>query len=141
MATYRISKEHVWGGMIPDRPGALAEKLAALAAGGLNLELIIGRRDWSGQGMMFISPLRTLEEIEVAEQAGLGRKDNAVTLRIEGPNVKGLAAKITGALAAAEINVHGYSAAALGEKCVTNIAFDNEADLARGREVVQKLLG
>ncbi len=141
MAQYRISKEHVWGGTIPDRAGALAEKLLALAAGGLNLELIIGRRDWAGQGLMFISPLRTMEEIEVAERAGLARKENAITLRIEGPNVKGLAAKITGALAAAEINVRGYSAAALGEQSVTNIAFDNAAESDRAREVLQKLLG
>ncbi|MEW6251904.1 MAG: hypothetical protein AB1716_14770 [Planctomycetota bacterium] len=141
MARYRISKEHVWGGVIPDRPGALAEKLQALAAGGLNLELIIGRRDWEGQGIMFISPLRTLEEIEIAERAGLAPKDNMVTLRIEGPNEQGLAAKIAGALAAAGINVHGYSAAAIGERCVTNVAFDNDSDTARAREVLLKLLG
>ncbi len=141
MAQYRISKEHVWGGTIPDRAGALAEKLQALAAGGVDLELIIGRRDWAGQGIMFISPLRTVEEIDNAERAGLAPKDNVITLRIEGPNIKGLAAKITGALAAAEINVHGYSAAALGEKSVTNIAFDTAAELDRARDILQKLLG
>ena len=66
--TFRIIKEYVWAGVIPDRPDALAERLRALHEGSLNLEMIIGRRDWAGQGMLFVSPLRTI--VEMLESGG-----------------------------------------------------------------------
>ncbi len=138
--SYRITKEHVWVGPVDDRPGALAEKLHDLAEGGLNLELIISRRDWSGVGLLFVSPLRTLDELEVAAQAGLSQEKSIRTIRIEGPNAKGLGSRIAGAIADAGLNMRGFSAAALGEQSVTNIAFDNDADGDRAREILDKLL-
>lgn len=135
----RITKEHVWGGALDDRPGALADKLAALRDGGLDLELIIARRDWSGVGLLFISPLRTLAELETAERAGLTRDQTITTLRIEAPNRLGLGARIAGALAEAGVNLQSYSALALGDKSVTNIAFDNDNDSRRAREVLEAM--
>lgn len=137
---YRITKEHVWVGTIDDRPGGLAAKLQALADGGLNLELIIGRRDWSGTGLMFISPLRTLEELDVAERAGLSKDHSMLTLRITGPNRPGLVASMVAALGAGGLNLRGVSAAALGEQSVTNIAFDNDADTDRARALLERAL-
>ena len=90
---YRITKEHVWAGLIEDRPGALGEKLRDLSAGGLDLELIITRRELSGRATMFVSPLRTVEELEIAAKSGLARAGNVRTIRIEGPNGVGLGAK------------------------------------------------
>ncbi len=137
---YRIRKEHVWVGAVEDRPGALAEKLDALSRGGLNLEMIIARVEWSGRGMMFVSPLRTMEEIEVAELAGLQRADSELTLRIEGPNAKGLGAKITKILSDAKLSVIGYSAVALGPDSVTNVAFERDEDVERAREILETAL-
>lgn len=137
---YRITKEYVWVGQIPDHPGALAEKLRALSAGGLNLELILSRRDKPGSGLMFISPLRTLEEVETAEKAGLATKNSFRIIRIKGPNVVGLGARITAALAEAGLNMRDYSAAALGEQAVTNIAFDNDADGDRAKQILERVL-
>lgn len=138
--TYRITKEHVWVGAIPDRADALAEKLRALRDGGLNLELILARRTGAGHGLLFVAPLRTLEEITAAEKAGLVRSATMKTIRIEGPNVAGLGAKITTALAEAGLNIREYAAAALGDRCVTNIAFDNDAEGDRARELLLKAL-
>jgi len=137
---YRVTKEHVWVGVIPDRPDALGEKLRALRDGGLNLELILARRGEAGQGLMFIAPLRTLEEIAAAEKAGLKRASTMKIIRVEGPNVPGLAAKITTILAEAGLNIREYAAAALGERCVTSVAFDDDGDLDRAREILQKAL-
>ena len=137
---YRITKEHVWAGVIPDHPDALASKLRALAEGGVNLELIIGRREWTGQGLLFISPLRTLAEIEVAEQAGLAKEDSVLAIRVEGPNVPGLAAKISTALSQAGLNLRAYSAAALGDVCVTSIAVENDQDADRAKAVLEQAL-
>ena len=137
---YRITKEYVWVGGIPDESGALAEKLRALHEGGLNLEMIIGRRDWSGQGMLFVSPLRTEEEIKMAEAAGLTMKDSFLALRVEAPNTPGIAAEMATALAEADLNVRGYTAAAFGDKCVTMIALDNPADVDRAQAALERVL-
>lgn len=137
---YRITKEHVWAGAIPDHPDALAAKLRALAEGGVNLELVIARREWSGQGLLFISPLRTLEEIELAEKAGLAKEDSILAVRVEGPNIPGLAAKISTALSKAGLNLRAYSAAALGEVCVTSIAVDMGEDADRAKAVLEQAL-
>ncbi len=141
MPSYRITKEHVWVGEVPDRPDALGEKLRALSAAGLNLELILARRGRAGQGTMFVAPLRTVEQVEAAEKAGLARAGSIRIIRIEGPNVIGLGAKITTALAQAGINIREYAAAALGERSVTNIAFDSDADGDQAKAVLEQVLG
>ena len=137
---YRISKEYVWAGAIPDETAALATKLQALHEGGLNLEMILARRDWSGSGMLFVSPLRTVEEIEVAEKAGLAMSDSFMALRVEGPNESGLGAKMTSALAAAGLSLRGFSAMAWGDESVTTIAFDSREDVERGKEILEQTL-
>jgi hypothetical protein len=137
---YRITKEYVCGSAIEDRPDALAEKLRALAEGGLDLEMIVSRRDQAGWALMFVSPLRTLEEIELAEQAGLRKEGTMQTLRIQGPNVPGLGARITTALAKASINLRGYWAAAIGGQCVTSIAFDSNEDQAKAKTILEREL-
>lgn len=137
---YRITKEYVWAGTIPDHPGALAEKLRALSSGGLNLELIVSRREKPGLGVMFVSPLRTLEEVETAEKAGLSTKNSFRIIRVRGPNAVGLGARIGAALAEAGLNVRDFTAAALGDQSVTNIAFDNDADGDRAKQILEQVL-
>jgi len=137
---FRVAKDYVWFGTIPDCTGALAQKLAALHAGGLDLEMILARRDWSGVGFLFVSPLRTEEEIQAAQQAGLSIADSFQAVRVEGPNVRGIAARITTALAQAGLSIRGYWAAALGDQHVTNIAFDSREDVDRAVEVLTRTL-
>lgn len=138
--SYRITKEYVWVGAVPDQIGALAEKLKSLSAGGLDLELIVSRRTRPGEGLVFISPLRTMEELEAAEKLGLAVQNSYRILRIKGPNVQGLGARIAGALAAAGLSVREYTAAALGEQSVTNISFDNDEDTDRAKQILEKAL-
>ena len=138
--TYRITKEHVWVGAIPDRADALAEKLRALRDGGLNLELILARRTGAGHGLLFVAPLRTLEEITAVETAGLVRSATMKTIRIEGPNVAGLGAKIETTLADAGLNIHENAAAAQRDRSVTNNSFYNDAEGDRARELLLKVL-
>ena len=138
--TYQIMKEHIWVGAIPDRPDALAEKLRTLSAAGLDLELILARREMPGRALLFISPLRTLEEILAAEDAGLAQEHSVQTIRITGPNRPGLGAQITSALSQAGLNIRAYSAAALGNRHVTNVAFDSEEDADRAMDVLRHLL-
>ena len=138
---YTITKEYVWVGVIDDRPGALNEKLRLLSEGGVNLELIITRRDRAGRAVMFVSPIRTREEVEVARGAGLSIAESLHNIRVAGPNVMGIGARITGALAGAGITLRGYSAAALGELHVTNLAVDSLGDLEKAMAVLGQELG
>ena len=137
---YRITKEYVWSGAIPDERGALATKLRALHEGGLKLEMILARRDWSGMGLLFVSPLRTEEEIELAEKAGLKMSNSFMALRVQGPDAHGLGAKMTTALAEAELTIRGFSAMAWGDDSVTTIAFDSREDVQKAKEVLERLL-
>ena len=138
--THQITKEHVFVAAIADRPGALAEKLAALRDGGLSLEFIILRREQAGRQLMFISPLRTVEEIEVAKSAGLSKAEGLHSLRVAGPNEPGLGAKIAEALAKANVNIRGLSAAAFAGQQVTNLAFDTADDAIRAKESLEAAL-
>ncbi len=137
---YRITKEYVWFGTIPDHPGALAEKLRALSAGNLSLDLILSRREAPGRAALFVSPLRTMEELEIAAKAGFGKKDSVLTIRVAGPNTPGLGAKMAEALAEAGINIRAFTGAALGDQHVTCIMFDSAADVERAKEVLDRLL-
>lgn len=139
--SYRITREHVWGGAIEDRTGALAERLHGLAEGGLDLQMIVSRRDQAGWALMFVSPLRSDEEVAAAEKVGLSKAGRVPTLCVEGPNRPGLGAQIATALAEAGLNLRGYWAAALGEQSVTHIAFGSEADQAEGQAVLERALG
>jgi len=137
---HQISKEHVWAGAIPDRPAALADKLRELSKAGLDLELILARQEIPGRALLFISPLRTLEEILAAEEAGLSQEQNVRAVRISGPNETGLGARIAGTLADADLNLRAYSAAALGKKHVTHLAFNSEEDADRAVEALKREL-
>jgi hypothetical protein len=137
---YQISEQYVCAGAIEDRTGALAEKLSALRDGGLDLEMIVSRRDQAGWALVFVSPLRTEQDIELAEKVGLRREGNLQTLRIEGPNARGVGARITTALAEAGISLRGYWAAALGDQCVTHIAFDSDEEGQRAKTVLEREL-
>lgn len=138
--SYRVTKEHVWVCVIDDRPGALHQRLEALSASGVNLELIITRRERHGRALMFVSPLRSEGEIRGAHQAGLSIADSLHNLRIEGPNAVGLAAFITGTLGRHDVNMRGYSAASLGQLHVTNIAFDSASDADRAKGLLEAAL-
>ena len=137
---YKISREHVWVGVIEDRPNAMAEKLRALSNDGVNLELIVTRRERHGRALLFVSPLNTPEQIQAASDAGLAIADGLRNLRIEGPNAPGLGGRITTALADAGINMRGFTAAALGQLQVTNIAFDTDDDVKQATDILETLL-
>jgi hypothetical protein len=78
--------------------------------------------------------------VETAEKAGLSTKNSFRIVRIKGPNTVGLGAKIAGALAEAGVNVRDWTAAALGDQAVTNIAFDSDADGDRAKAILERVL-
>ena len=137
----KVSKTDTWASTIDDRPGGLADKLAALTAAGANLEFVIARRapEHRGSGVMFVTPLKGARQVKAAEAAGFQKTKSLHSLRVEGPDKPGLGARLTCALAEAGINLRGLSAAALGKRCVCHLALDTAKDAAKAAAVLKKL--
>ena len=137
---FKVTKVDVWAGEIADRPGTLAEKIEALTNAGANLEFVIARRDQPGKSVVFLAPLKGAAQSRAAKKAGLAKTTSLHSLRLEGPNQRGLGARITRALADAGINLRGLSAAALKRSHVTYFAFDQAEDARRAGPILKKAL-
>ncbi len=136
-----VSRTDTWAATIEDRVGGLADKLAALAAAGVNLEFIIARRapEQRGSGVVFITPVKGAKQVKAAEAAGFQKTESLHSVRVQGPDKPGLGAKLTKVLAEAGINLRGLSEAALGKQFVLHLALDSAADAAKAAAVLKKL--
>ena len=136
-----VSRTDTWASTIEDRPGGLADKLAALAAAGANLEFIIARRapEQRGNGVVFVTPLKGARQIKAAKTAGFQKTESLHSLRIEGADKPGTGARLTAAIANAGINLRGLSAAAVGKRYVAHLALDTAQDAAKAAAVLKKL--
>lgn len=133
-----IEKEDVWVASIEDRPGGLAGKLSPLADAGADLDFIIARRspEKAGAGVVFVTPIRGDRETRAATAVGFSVSSHMHALRVEGPNVPGMAARVTRRLADAGLNLRGLSAAVIGTRFVLHLAFDTEQDATKARNVL-----
>ena len=133
-----VEKEDVWAASVDDRPGELAAKLAALTNAGADLDFIIVRRapEAPGTGVVFVTPLRGDREVRAAAAVGFAVTSSLHSVRAEGPNEPGAAAKLAKAVGDAGINMRGFSAAVLGTRFVAHIGVDSAEDT----EAVTKLL-
>jgi hypothetical protein len=139
---YTVKKVDVWAGEIVDRPGGLADKLATLSSAGTNFEFLISRRapEKPGTGVVFLTPIKGAKQKTAAQGAGFSTTDNLHSVRVEGPDRPGLGMKMTQALADAGINLRGISAAALGRRAITYLAFDSAADADTAIRTLKKTL-
>lgn len=139
---YTITKIDVWAGEIADRPGGLAATLEALGNAGANLEFLVSRRspERPGSGVVFLTPVKGAKQKNAAQAAGLGTTDSLHSVRIEGPDRPGLGVKMTRALADAGLNLRGVSAAALGRRAITYLAFDSANDANTAIRALKKAL-
>ena len=137
---YAIEKVDVWSATLLDKPGGLADKLAPLAKAGVSLEFVLARRDRPGRGIVFLAPIKGAAPIRIAKAAGITRTKDIQALRIEGTDKSGLGAKMTVALADADINVRGLSAIAIGRRALFYLALDNSADASKAKRILTKVL-
>ena len=130
-----------WAAGMQDKPGALAEKLDALAAAGANLEFVIARRtpDKPGSGVVFVTPIKGAKQTAAAKKAGFMKSTGLHAVRIDGTDKKGQGAAITRVLADNGINLRGLSAAAIGNRFVAHIALDQTADASKAIRLLKKL--
>ena len=136
-----VSKVDVWAVSIKDRPGALAQKMDALAQAGVNLEFVIARRapEKKDTGVVFVTPIKGAKQASAAKKAGFAKTKSLYSVRVSCNDAPGLGAMMAWALADAKINLRGLSAAAIGNKAVTHIAFKTAADAAKGFRCLKKL--
>jgi len=136
-----VSKVDVWAASMEDRAGGLAEKLAALAEAGAQLEFVIARRapEKPGTGVVFLTPLKGAAQARAARKAGFEKTKTLHSVRVEGPDKPGLGARMTQALTEAGINLRGLSAAAIGRRCIVHLALDSAADATKAARVLRKL--
>ena len=66
--------------------------------------------------------------------------DSLHSVRVDGPDKAGLGGKMTKAIADAGINLRGLSAAALGRRSVSYLAFDSAADADSAVSILRKAL-
>lgn len=135
----KSSRVDTWAASIPDRSGALAAKLKALAASGANFELIIARRDTASKGVVFVSPIQGAKQVGAAGAAGFTRSRSLHTLRAEGPDKAGAAGRVAAALADHGLNLRGFSAAAIGKKFICYVALDKEAEAVKAARILREL--
>jgi hypothetical protein len=118
--------EDVWVASLADQPGALADKLATLGEAGADLGFIIARRapDKPGTGVVFVTPLQGDREVDAAAEAGFSVSSHLHSVRVEGLNAPGMAAKLTRRIAEAGLNLRGFSGAVIGTQFVAHLGFD-----------------
>jgi hypothetical protein len=136
--SFRYDRVHVWSCEVPDEPGGVASKLAALAQAGENLQFVSTRRlaEKPGLGVLYIAPVTGPDQVRAARAAGLHEATNPVVIRVEGDNKLGLAHRLTHDWALAGISFQGLSMAVVGEKFVGYAAFDNSADANKAATIL-----
>lgn len=138
--TLKVAKAEIWSTTLEDRAGGAADKLEALTAAGANFEFVFARRmpESPGQGLCLVAPVKGKKVLAAAAAAGFVRAPDISSLRVEGGNKAGSAARLTRALANAGISFRGISASAQGSKFVGYIAFDTADDAAKAAGVLRK---
>ena len=130
----------VWAATIEDRPGSLAEVLAALREAGADLQFIISRRapEVPGKGVVFVTPLQGDREIRAAAEVGFNVTRRLHSIRIMGQDRPGIAAELTQTLADGRINLRGFSASVIGTQFVAYVAVDSLDDATKVIEILEK---
>jgi len=134
-----VSHVDVWAASMDDRPGALAEKLDALAQADIDLEFIIARRapDKPGTGVVFVTPIKGPRQIRAARKAGFEKTRSLHGLRVATGNKPGFGAELTMRLGNAGINLRGLSGAAIGNRAIFHLAFDSSEDANKAKRLLK----
>jgi hypothetical protein len=133
-----VERVDVWAASIEDRPGGLAQLLAALRDAGADLQLIIARRAEPGKGVVFITPLQGDREIDAAAQVGFNITHTLHSVRVMGRDRPGVAAELTEKLADGGINLRGFSLSVIGRQYLAYAAVDSLEDANKVIEILKK---
>ena len=135
-----VDRVEVWAAEIKDKPGGLAKVLSGLHDAAADLDFVIARRapDKPGTGVVFVTPLRGDAEVSAAAILGFNVSNSIQSLRVEGVNESGVAAQVTEKLAAAGINLHGFSGAVIGSRFILYIGLNSAEDAAKAAAILKQ---
>ena len=135
-----VERADVWAATIQDKPGGLADVLAALRDAGADLQFIIARRapEKPGTGVVFVTPLQGDREISAAAEVGFNVTQSLHCVRVMGRDRPGIAAELARRLADGGINLRGFSASVLGTQFVAYLAADSLDDANKAIGILEK---
>jgi hypothetical protein len=135
-----VERVDVWAASIEDRPGGLAQVLAALRDAGADLQFVVARRtpEAPGKGVVFVAPLQGDRETRAAAQVGFSVTSSLHSVRVMGLDQLGIIAQLTQMLADGGVNLRGVSAAVLGTQFIAYLAVDSLDDAERTMDIVQR---
>ena len=131
----------VWAARIEDQPGSLANILTGLREAGADLNFILARREPGspGKSVVYVTPLTGDAELEAAATLGFNLTARVHSVRVEGQNQPGIAAQLAARLAAAGLNLRGFSAAVLGTQFILYIGLDSAEDAVKALAILQQV--
>ena len=138
--SYTVKKVEVWAADVVNRPGMLARVLEALTEAGAQLEFLVARRVTEKTSRIFVAPLTGRKQKQAAEEVGMVPAAGMHGIRIDGPDRRGLGAEMARAVAAADINIRGASAATIGRKNTFYLAFESAEDAKTAAAALRKAL-
>lgn len=135
-----INRVDVWAASTEDKPGGVAGVLEGLYEAGADLDFVIARRapDKPGKGVVFLTPIQGDREVKAASTLGFNLTSRVNSVRVEGDNVPGAAARLAELIADAGINIRGFSAAVIGPRYIAYIGFDSSSDAENAARIIQE---
>jgi hypothetical protein len=126
----------LWRRDIDNTPGTLANLLEPLA--GTDLKVVMAyRHPGHERAAVELFPVSGKRATAKAEALGLSPA-GVPSLLVEGPNRAGLGFHLTGALAAAGVNLAFLVTQVVGSRFSSVIGFDTEADRAKARSLLKQ---
>ena len=138
-----INRVDVWAASTADKPGGVSGILKGLYEAGADLDFVIARRapDRPGKGVVFLTPIQGDREVKAASTLGFNLTSRVNSVRVEGDNVPGAAARLADLIADAGINIRGFSAAVIGPRYIAYIGFDSSSDAENAARIIQETEG
>jgi hypothetical protein len=135
----KIDRVDVWAASVNDEPGSMARVLTELREAGADLDFIYARRapEKPGTAVVFVTPLRGDAQIRAASILGFNVTNSVHSVRVEGDNRAGIAAELSGKLAAAKVNLRGFSAAVIGERFIIYASLDSAEEAEKAAKALR----
>ncbi|MCW5980219.1 MAG: hypothetical protein KIT09_19200 [Bryobacteraceae bacterium] len=134
-----VKKIALWRAEVENKPGALAQTLAPLAAFGADLQVVMGYRI-PGEGdkaILELFPVTGKKAAGIAKSAGL-EVAGIPTLLVQGDNEPGLAHAIAKAAGDAGVNINFMVAQVAGSAYSAVIGLDSDDDAKKMAAIVKK---
>lgn len=136
-----ITRVDVWAAGIKDKTGSLNQKLESLAQAGVSLEFVVSRRTPEKRqgGVVYVTPIKGPKQIKAATKAGFKKTKALHSIRVAATDKPGLGTQITRQITDANINLRGFSGAAIGKRALFHLAFDSTTDAGKALRKLKQL--